>query len=198
MSPPVIPQERRGRHARTDDSVPPFALTRSLSGPRHAAPALPDIAPALSFLPRRRPPWYRTRAVVPAISALAVLAVAVAATLLMLRDPEPVPQRPEPGPAPVTTAATASPLPVSPEPLPPPAPPVVTVESASPAQPEPEPQPTYQAPRHPAPTPDRKPEIGVTRTPVTRKPISAVPPPPPTTGRNLATPGDDRGGWGLW
>jgi hypothetical protein len=58
----------------------------------------------------------------------------------------------------------------------------------------------YPQPRQSAPEQSDKPEIGVTRTPVTRAPISATPPPPPKPDNNSATPGDAPGapkrGWG--
>jgi len=188
--------EHVGRHARAEGAAPTFDIAPATTGPRHAAPETPVDAGWL-FQPRRPDPWYRTRAVIPAVAALAV---AIPVTLVAMRAPEPAPDRPEPVPVPVTTAATSSPLPPSAASPPPPTPP-------SPAPPPPDPaqelptqteQPTYHVPRDTEPTQHRKPAIGVTRTPVTRKPISAVPPAPPTTGRNSSTPGDEPGGWGFW
>ena len=186
---PTIAQERVGRHARAEGAAPTFDIAPASTGPRHAAPETP-VAAGWLIQPRRPDPWYRTRAVIPAAAALAV---AIPVTLVTMRAPEPAPDRPQPVPVPVTTAATSSPLAPSAAPAPPPPDPDPAQEL--PTQTE---QPTYHVPRHTEPTQRRKPEIGVTRTPVTRKPISAVPPAPPTTGRNSSTPGDEPGGWGFW
>jgi hypothetical protein len=186
---PTIAPERVGRHARAEGAAPAFDIAPASTGPRHAAPETP-VAAGWLFQPRRPDPWYRTRAVIPAVAALAV---AIPVTVVAMRAPEPAPDRPVPVPVPVTTAATSSPLAPSAAPAPP-------LPDPDPAQelPTQTEQPTYHVPRDTEPTQRRKPEIGVTRTPVTRKPISAVPPAPPTTGRNSSTPGDEPGGWGFW
>lgn len=192
--------EHRGRHARGDDSTALVAVPGSSSGPRHAAPdvpshaapEVPDLAAVMHFRARRPAPWYRRRAVLPVLSALAVTAVLGPVLLVMLREPTPAPEPVRPVPAPVTTAATSAPL------APPPPPPLPIPLPAQESQPPVDHQPPADPDRHTEPTRQRKPEIGVTRTPVTRKPISAVPPPPPTTGRNSGTPGDEPRHWGLW
>lgn len=179
-----------GRHARPRGSAPSFDLARSVSGPRHAAP---EVAPAAewSFQPRPPDPRIARRVVIP---LLAVLAVAVPVGFLVMRGPAPVPEQRTPAPVPVT-ATSAAHVAGNTEPAPPP----VSVPVSAPPQQVPAVtvQPTYR-PRRIEPSQQRKPEIGVTRTPVTRTQISAVAPAPPTTGRNSSTPGDEPGGWGPW
>ncbi|MBI3224935.1 MAG: hypothetical protein HYZ39_07745 [Mycolicibacterium cosmeticum] len=177
-----------GRHARTRGSAPAFGIVSSTSGPRHAAP---EAAAAFqwSLQPRRPKPRHGRRA---AIAALVALAVAVPVAFLVMRDPAPIPDPRTPVPTPTT--ATSAPVAVS---TAPPAPPAVPDPVPAQEVPALTVQPTYQA-RRPEPSRQRKPEIGVTRTPVTRTPISAVAPTPPTTGRNSSTPGDEPGGWGPW
>lgn len=119
-------------------------------------------------------PWYRTGPAMFALGALglALVAMVVAAVLLVSRDSlgpadveppltpitsaQPTPSRTSTTPSPSTTSATPSPSPSSSsEPPPPPA-------------------------SQPASPPDSDgPEINVTRTPVTRSPISVQPTVPP-------------------
>jgi hypothetical protein len=119
------------------------------------------------------PPWYRTNRALTAIIAAsaAVAAIVVSGVLLVFRGPtntvdevtsSVTPTAPTSAePAPVATSAEPEP------PLPPPPPP----ETASPVNTAPRNNPTYQ------PRPTKAPEIGVTRTPVTRLPISVAPQP---------------------
>lgn len=123
-------------------------------------------------------PWYRTKQAMTALIAAAAAAVAlvVSGVLLVFRVPAPVsdetttsvtPTAPiAPTTAPSTQLATSAP-PAPPE-LPPPPPPVT---SAAPV--EAAPVETYR-PRSPTRT-TKAPEIGVTRTPATRSPISVAP-----------------------
>ena len=115
------------------------------------------------------PPWYRTKRALTAIIAAsaAVAAIVVSGVLLVLRGPantvdevtsSVTPTAPTSAPVPVATSAGPEP------PLPPP-------ETASPVNTAPRYNPTYQ------PRPTKAPEIGVTRTPVTRLPISVAPQP---------------------
>jgi hypothetical protein len=117
-------------------------------------------------------PWYRTKQALTAIIAAsaAVAAIVVSGVLLVFRGPantvdevtsSVTPTAPTSvEPAPVATSAEPEP------PLPPPPP-----ETASPVNTAPRYNPTYQ------PRPTKAPEIGVTRTPVTRLPISVAPQP---------------------
>ena len=142
-------------------------------------------------------PWYRTRQAVTAIIAAstAMAAIVVSAVLLVFRGegdtvvddvtssvtptaptsaapaqvasseapPPPLPPPPETASPPPETAApeTAAPETASPPPE----------TAASPANTAPSYNPTYQ------PRPTKEPEIGVTRTPITRSPISVAPQP---------------------
>jgi hypothetical protein len=120
-------------------------------------------------------PWYRTKQALTAIigATAAMAAIVVSAVLLMFRGSDSTvdgvttsatPTAPtSAGPVPRATSAAPEPsLPV--EPPPPPA-------TASPVIPPPRYNPTYE------PRPTKGPEIGVTRTPVTRSPISVAPQP---------------------
>ena len=114
-------------------------------------------------------PWYRTKQALTAIIAAsaAVAAIVVSGVLLVFRGPADTvdevtssvtPTAPISAPVPVATSAEPEP------PLPPP-------ETASPVNTAPRYNPTYQ------PQPTKAPEIDVTRTPVTRLPISVAPQP---------------------
>lgn len=115
------------------------------------------------------PPWYRTRRAIIALAAaaLATVAIVVSAVLLLLRGgSSDAPQHSTS----TTTASSVAPEPslrigVPPAPPPPP-------ESAPQEAPSTR---VYRPTQRPHPT--KKPEIGVTRTPETRKPISVAPQP---------------------
>ena len=119
-------------------------------------------------------PWYRSpqaRTLLIA-SGIALSAIVISVVLLMFRE-TPTGDRPVPAPTttPVTTpTATESSEPPPPEPPPPP-----------PPEPPPESSTMERAPAVPRPTvrprPTKEPEIGVTRTPATRAPISVAPQP---------------------
>jgi hypothetical protein len=118
------------------------------------------------------PPWYRTKQALTAIVAAsaAVAAIVVAGVLLAFRGPASAVDEVT-GPVTPTAPTSAEPAPVPtsaepPPPLPPPPP-----ETASPVNTAPRQNPAYQ------PRPTKAPEIGVTRTPVTRAPISVAPQP---------------------
>lgn len=125
-----------------------------------------------SFTPAPTP-WYRTKQALTAIIAAsaAVSAIVVSVVLLVFRGPAVIVDE---GTSSVTPTAPTSAEPTQaatsagpPPELPPPPPPPETV--ASPVNTAPRSNPTYQ------PRPTREPEIGVTRTPVTRAPISVAP-----------------------
>jgi hypothetical protein len=120
-------------------------------------------------------PWYRTKQALTAIIAAtaAIAAIVVSGVLLVFRGSDSVDQVTSVTP---TAPPSAEPVPVAtsaaPEqslPLPPPPPPP---ETASPVN-------TAPNSSNPAvgPRPTKEPEIGVTRTPVTRAPISVAPQP---------------------
>jgi hypothetical protein len=151
-------------------------------------------------------PWYRSKRAMAAVGGAAVAALVVSVVLLISRSPatdveqstsvSPTnPTSAEPAPssaAPQLSTAGAPPPPPLPPPPPPPPPPAEEI-TAPPATRG------YTPPRQSAPSQSDMPEIGVTRTPVTRKPMSATPPPPRAPDRNSSTPGDaPGGGWGPW
>jgi hypothetical protein len=117
-------------------------------------------------------PWYRTRQAMTAILAAsaAVAAIVVSGVLLVFRGADGTvndntssvtPTAPT-SVAPLQVASSEAP---PPEPPPPPPP----TETAAPVNPGGGPNPTYE------PRPTKPPEIGVTRTPITRLPISVAP-----------------------
>jgi hypothetical protein len=117
-------------------------------------------------------PWYRTKQAMTAIVAAsaAVAAIVVSGVLLVFRgsdstmnDNSSVTPTAPTSVAPVQVASSQAP---PPEPPPPP-PPTETV--ASPVNPGPGSNSTY------GPQPTKAPEIGVTRTPITRLPLSVAP-----------------------
>ncbi len=123
-------------------------------------------------------PWYRSplARVLLIASGIALSAIVISVVLLMFRQS---PTGDEPGPAPTTTpvatpTATATSEPPPPPPETPPPPP-------EPPPPPPEPSTMERAPEVIGPTvrprPTKDPEIGVTRTPATRAPISVAPQP---------------------
>ncbi|GAT10992.1 hypothetical protein H7I77_06080 [Mycolicibacterium novocastrense] len=123
------------------------------------------------------PPWYRTKRNLSLLLAAAIAAVAlvVSAVLLVFGAPgEPADREPEPVRPTVQTTAPARTSPQSPSTPPPPrpAPPPRVETSAAPVAPPP---PATYRPRTPPTRTGRDPEIGVTRTPVTRSPISVAP-----------------------
>jgi hypothetical protein len=118
-------------------------------------------------------PWYRTKVAMVAIGAIgaAVIAILVSAVLLVSSRSggrsgveEPLPTTISP--TAVTTPSTSATVPPSP---------TVTPSSSEP----PASAPVVVAPTHEPPPPTAPPEIGVTRTPATRSPISVSPQPHP-------------------
>jgi len=150
----------------------------------------------LTFRPPRAP-WYRSKQATIALIAIAAAVVALPVVMLVLRDssaagPEEAtsvaPQasttsQPTPSGAEPTPVIPPPPLPRPPSPPPPP-----PTEDTAWADTEP-----YPWTRPAAPEPTQEPDIGVTRTPVTRAPISVAPQQPSQSPQdNSATPGDGR------
>jgi hypothetical protein len=116
------------------------------------------------------PPWYHTKRALTAIIAAsaAVAAIVVSGVLLVFRGP--AANTVDEVTASVTpTAPTSAPVPVATSPAP--EPPLPPPETASQVNTAPRYNPTSQ------PRPTKSPEVGVTRTPVTRLPISVAPQP---------------------
>jgi hypothetical protein len=146
-------------------------------------------------------PWYRTKQAMTALiaTAAAMAAIVVSGVLLVFHTPgNVVDQTPSPertavptsaAPATVASSATEPPPPPHPSPSPPPSPspspppPEAPPEAPPPPPPPPPPQTAASsvntAPDVPRvqPRPTKEPEIGVTRTPATRSPISVAPQP---------------------
>jgi hypothetical protein len=120
------------------------------------------------------PPWYRTTAAMVTIGAMgvAVVAILVSAVLLVSRHSRGTTNNVEtpiattPSSAPATTPPKAATVPPSPPESPSPS--ASTVSPPVVAEPPSQSQP---------PEPTRPPQIGVTRVPVTRQPISVRPVP---------------------
>jgi hypothetical protein len=153
---------------------------------------------ALTFKTPPRP-WYRTKQATIALIAAASAAVAVPVVLLVLpSSPATDPSTstsvaPQASTSAQPTPSSAQPTPINaPPPPPPPPPPPAEDTGSAPADSQP-----YWT--HPASPPTEKPDIGVTRTPATRAPISVAPVPRQPSESNSSTPGDGRkrgcGGW---
>jgi hypothetical protein len=120
-------------------------------------------------------PWYRTRQAMGAMIAAsaAVVAIVVSGVLLVFRGPVETVNHVTSSVTP-TAPTSAEPIQVASssvatEPSHPPPPPPESI--ASPVNPPPSPNSTY------APQPTKAPEVNVTRTPITRQPISVAPQP---------------------
>jgi hypothetical protein len=121
------------------------------------------------------PPWYRTRQALIALAAVvaAIVALVVSVVLLALGGPSDTDDTPATDTSTSSTPTTAGSTPDTTSALPPPPPPPPPATSASSVAP-----PVYNGPRY-QPRQTKPPEIGVTRTPVTRTQISVAPQPRP-------------------
>ena len=124
------------------------------------------------FTPVSKTPWYRSRQALTLLiaSGTALSAIVISVVLLAFRGPQAV-DRPAPAltttpvTTPLATAKSEEPPAPPPAPPPPPPPPEPSTMERAPA--------VVQPPVRPRPT--KQPEIGVTRTPATRMPISVAP-----------------------
>jgi hypothetical protein len=186
----VAALQDRLRSARGDVWPADVPATALAAGGQASAPIgtwNPDLIELRQF--RVVQPWYRTKAATAALTAavLATVAIVVSSVLLVSRSggqatsvtPEastaagPPPSSAQPAPS-APAASSSAPAP------PPPPPPLPSTTADSPP-------PVWRnsdsgSPSRPSPT--KKPEIGVTRAP-----MSVAPPPPPPTVNNSATPG---------
>jgi hypothetical protein len=150
----------------------------------------------LTFRPPPRP-WYRCKRATIALIAVATAAVAVPVVMIVLPDSRSTgpAESTSVAPQPSTTAqpapSGAQPTPINAPPPPPPPPPPTADTGSADTQP-------YPRTRPAAPEPTQKPDIGVTRTPATRTPISVAPQPRQPPDNNSATPGDGRKRWRPW
>jgi hypothetical protein len=122
-------------------------------------------------------PWYRTKQALIALAAVpvALVALVVSVVLLAFSGPSDTEQTPATDTSSTPTTAASTPATTSalpPPPPPPPPPPLPPEPSASSIAPPP----VYNQPRS-EPRQTKQPEIGVTRTPVTRSQISVAPQP---------------------
>lgn len=127
-------------------------------------------------------PWYRTTPAMLGLitTAIAAVALVVSGVLLLFRGPA---DDAGPPAAPSSTTPTSAAPATTSRPAPPPPPP----ETSPPPAPETSAPPANRAPSTYWPSRPRqtkKPEIGVTRTPETRSPISVAPKPRPGSSRN--------------
>ncbi len=128
------------------------------------------------FTPVAAVPWYRSpqSRVLLVASVVAVSAIVISVSLLVFRQPT---TSDESTPVDTTTAVTTPLATATSEPPPPPRPP----PAPPPPPPPPAPSAVNQAPSvvRPSvrPRQTKEPEIGVTRTPATRQPISVAPQP---------------------
>jgi hypothetical protein len=122
-------------------------------------------------------PWYRTRQTLIALAAVAValIALVVSVVLLAFRGPSDTDETPTTDTSSTPTTAASTPETTSALPPPPPPPPETSATSATSAS-SIAPPPVYNPPRG-EPRQTKQPEIGVTRTPVTRTQISVAPQP---------------------
>jgi hypothetical protein len=116
------------------------------------------------------PPWYRTRQALIALAAViaAIVALVVSVVLLAFRGPSDTEKTPTTDTSSTPSTAASTPDTTSALPPPPPPPPETSASSVAP--------PVYNGPRY-QPRPTKPPEIGVTRTPVTRTQLSVAPQP---------------------
>lgn len=176
MTPRPLPDgEHDDSHDHTPDDrdYPPGFGSARVSDPN--ATVLSDIS-ALASGYRNRP-WYQTKRLFPVLAVALILAVAAWGVIGVLRSPgsngddsPAVSPTGEPAPVPASPRVPTSrgePIEVGP-PLPPP--PRPTAEKLNPPANR-----SGQWPRYRPSRPDGKPEIGVTRTPVTRAPLSVAP-----------------------
>lgn len=151
---------------------------------------------ALTFKPAPRP-WYRTKHAMAALIAAAALAVVLVIIPLVSRSPGARPEE-STGPAP-TGATSAEPSASSAPPAPSAAQPTLTSAPAPPPPPPPAPPPPaddgapvytrdYQAPRASEPN---KPDVDVTRAPISVAPEARTPP-------VTAKPGEGSNRRGFW
>jgi hypothetical protein len=134
-------------------------------------------------------PWYRTKTATAALTAaaLAAVAIVVSSVLLVSRSGEQatgVTSAASTAASPPPSSARPAPSASSTAPAPPPPPPPPPLPSAAPDSPPSVWRSHAGSPSRPSPT--KKPEIGVTRAPMSVAP--SLPPPPPVN--NSATPGD--------
>ncbi len=146
-------------------------------------------------MPVHKPqPWYRTKQAATVLAAAVIVAV-VCGGWLVLRGPTTTAERStteaptsvSPSPSKIQPTAVSAPQPPPAPPPPPPPPPPAAAPTYS------APQRQYSEPWRSAPTQAQKPEVGITRTPATRAPISVAPVPRPVEGSDSNTPGDAPG-----
>lgn len=183
----LVPDQPDDHEWDDHDEVPPAPIeVRHLRARPFDAGDL--VHPAVGMpMPEYRPqPWYRTRQAVTVLAAAAVVAV-VCGGWLVLRSPSTTaeqskieaPTSAPPAPSSVQPTAMSAPQPPpAPPPPPPPSPPAGGPVYSGPQR-------QYSEPRRAA-----RPEIGATRTPATRAPISVAPVPRPVAGSDSSTPGD--------
>jgi hypothetical protein len=188
---PIVDLTEEIDDAPRDDLPPGFADTPRWANGYGPHPATQSAFTTLTF--RARPdPWYRTNAAKLALVVLGLVAAVAGIVVLLWPSSSSAPQdsgittapapTPSATPSPTPSASLAPPAP-PPVLLPPPPPPPPPSESA-PAAP-----PAYYPPRYYQPdTPTKKPQIDVTRAPISVAPSVSAP-----SQRDSSTPGDSPG-----
>lgn len=180
-----------------NDLPPDPVEVRPLRARPLAAGGIADSIVGMQMPEYRPQTWLRTKQAVTGLAAAAAVVAVVCGAWLVLRSPsttadqsttelptaEPAPAGAPPAPNSVEPRVSAPLLPPAPPPPPPPPPPTAEPVNSGP-------QPQYSEPRRTAPTQAEKPEIGVTRTPAIRAPMSVAPVPRPVPGSDSNTPGD--------
>jgi hypothetical protein len=141
---------------------------------------------AWDFKPASGVAWYRSR-VLAMVAATLAIAAAVLGAVVLFSGPATVVERPTVGPSTLLSPTSGAPTlssqaPVPPPPPLPPPPPVPSAEEMNPPPSRP------SAPRYQTPDEPKRPQMDVTRAPMSASP-PVLPRPP---DRNSATPGDAR------
>jgi hypothetical protein len=172
--------EAEPEHLGTQQTARSFSYAEPFVGRRPGSPL-----DSLTFKPAVATPWYRTRRGLIVLIVVIVVAVALALTPLLLRGPsdEPTNMTPstEPAPSSVQPSATSVAPSLTSQPAPPPPPP------PPPAQEPPAYRPQYPSSGGGYGSQAPKPEIGVTRTPISVAPKPVTPPTSAEVGRHGST-----------
>ena len=193
---PVVEDVFDVRHVSHDEPIDDVE-ERSGSYARPVVDRRPSAGSTLTFKPAPAP-WYRTRRGLVVLIAVIAVAVVLSIVPMVLRSPAPGSEEPT-----NVSPTTAEPVPTSAQPTSNSIVPTLTSRPAAPPPPPPPPAPPPPAqdapvyvPQYPAPrggtSEPAKPEIGVTRAPISVAPKPVTPIDPPRTGGGG---NDNRTGW---
>ena len=142
---------------------------------------------SLTFKPYVTTPWYRTKRGLIVLIALVVVAVVLALMPLLLRGPSDEPTNVTPSTEPAPSSVQPSATSVAPSLTSPPAPPPPPAPSPPPAQETPVYRPQYPSSGGGYGSQAPKPEIGVTRAPISVAPKPVTPPTSAEVGKHGST-----------